>query len=823
MTPFSQFKLTNIAVGLPFASQLDSLADALCNGDVVVQAPPGTGKTTLVPPAVANAWHEQYGRVVVTAPRRVAVRSAARRLAQLSGTKLGEEVGFTVRGESRVSRRTRVEFVTPGVLLRRLLRDGDIEADAVIIDEVHERGLDTDLVLAMLRDLRDIREDLRIIAMSATVDAPKFAELLGAGTAGAAPIVAAEAEIFPLDIRYAPFPKRLDSRGVTDEFLRHVAEQAAGLITGSEPNAHGDVLVFLPGVREVDRCAGYVEGLLTATNIEVLTLHGRQSAEEQDRVFRRNAANTAPTSATATATQPRRVIVSTSIAESSVTVPGVRAVVDACLARGPRLDVVRGFSGLVTTSCAQSSANQRAGRAGREGPGIAIRCVSQSEFSSFPAWPAPEIAVADLTQAMLDAAAWGTPRMEGLKLLDAPPAHHTDAALEVLAGLGAIDDTGAITDLGRRLATLPVHPRMGRALLAATELMPEHADKVARAVEKLTDARGLTKITRDHAREHGGKASSINLLPSDIPALVTALAWPDFVGRRRGADTDEFLFTGGTAATGPRGHEWIAASEITRQSNGRALIRASEPIDLEIAMLAAGHLARTETTAFIEAGRVRARERELLGAIELSSRPAQPTPEQCVSANSAWLADGHLTAPADTEGLRRRMAFAHVHRGEPWPDVSSAGLAAAVDVLFAGELDQPRVPSLDSEKLRRLLPWPEATEFDSLVPERMQVPSGSRIRLEYPADPASEDTQIVLAVKLQECFGLAETPQVLGVPVTMHLLSPAGRPLAVTQDLSSFWNGAYSQVRAEMRGRYPKHPWPENPWEEQATARTKRR
>lgn len=808
-----QFNLPNISVGLPFASALPSLSDAVCNHDVVVQAPPGTGKTTLVPPAVANA---RPGKVVVTAPRRVAVRSAARRLAQLSGAQLGEEVGYTVRGDSKVSRATRVEFVTPGVLLRRLLRDGDVAADTVVLDEVHERGLDTDLVLAMLRDLRDIRDDLRLVAMSATVDAPRFAGLLGEKT----PIIAAEAEIFPLDIRYAPYPQRLDARGVTDGFLRHVAGQACDLLD----QADGDVLVFLPGVREVDRCAGYVSDLVAADGVaEVLSLHGRQSSEEQDRVFRREAG--------------RRVIVSTSIAESSVTVPGVRAVVDACLTRGPRLDVARGFSGLVTTSCAQSSANQRAGRAGRLGPGIVVRCVSQSEFAAFPAWPAPEIVVADLTQALLDAAAWGTPGMRGLKLLDDPPRHHVEAATRILSGLGAIDEVGGVTELGRTLARMPVHPRLGRALLAATELLPQHADKVARAVEDLTDARGLKRVAREYAGHPAGLAGAAglaggpaNLTATDIPALVTALAWPDFVGRRRHADSEEYLFTGGTAAVvgsaNLRGAEWIAASEITRQARGGALVRAGEPIDRDIALIAAGHLARTETTAQVDNGRVRARERELLGAIELSSRQVKPTPEQCEEANAAWLRErltGALALDPATEELRRRLSFAHAHRGAPWPDVSAAGLAGAIDVLFAGDLGKPTAPALDVDRLRRLLPWPEATDFDSLVPERLEVPSGSRIRLEYPVDPSEEAAQVVLAVKLQECFGLAETPQVLGVAVTMHLLSPAGRPLAVTQDLESFWNGAYSQVRAEMRGRYPKHPWPENPWEEQATARTKRR
>lgn len=801
MSTAFQFNLPNIGAGLPFASKLSSLHDAVCNSDVVVQAPPGTGKTTLVPPTVANALGS---KIVVTAPRRVAVRSAARRLAQLSGTKLGQEVGYTVRGDSKVSAATHVEFVTPGVLLRRLLRDGDVDASAVLLDEVHERGLDTDLVLAMVRDLRDIRDDLRIVAMSATVDAPKFAALLGGEEP--APIVAAEAQIHPLDIRYSPFPQRLDARGVTDDFLRHVAAQATSLLGESA----GDVLVFLPGVREVERCAGYIADQAEA---EVLTLHGQQSAEEQDRVFRRQA-------------RTRRVIVSTSIAESSVTVPGVRAVVDACLSRGPRLDVARGFSGLVTSSCAQSSANQRAGRAGREGPGIVVRCVSQSEFSSFPSWPAPEIEIADLTQAMLDAAAWGTPGMQGLKLLDAPPAHHAEAANRILAGLGAIDDGGDITKLGRTLATLPVHPRMGRALLTATVMLPEHAGAVAKAVEKLTDARGLARLVRKAYIETD--VERVDLVPSDIPALVTALAWPDFIGRRRNANSEEYLFTGGTAAElarglDLRGHEWIAASDISRLSHGRALVRAGETIDLEIAMLAAGHLARTETSAQVESGRVRARERDMLGAIELASRQVSPTPEQCIAANSAWLADADLNLDRDTENLRRRMAFLHTHRGDPWPDVSPAGLAAQADVLFAGELDSPTPPKLDAEHLRRLLPWPAAADFDSLVPERLEVPSGSKIRLEYPEDPTDPEAQIVLAVKLQECFGMAETPQVLEKPVTMHLLSPAQRPLAVTGDLESFWNGAYSQVRSEIRGRYPKHPWPENPWEEQATARTKRR
>lgn len=813
------FDIATIGAGLPFVSACARLAETILANDVVVQAPPGTGKTTLVPPTVANAFPGE--KIIVTAPRRVAVRAAARRLAQLTGTKLGEIIGFTIRGESRTSRNTVIEFVTPGVLLRRLLRDGDISARVVILDEVHERGLDTDMALAMLRDLRDIREDLRIIAMSATVDAQRFAELLDA------PIVAAEAPIYPIDMRYRPARgPRLDARGVTNEFLEHVADETMALVDDAQLDG-SSILVFLPGVREVERCAGMIEERVRTragseeAEINVLQLHGRQSSKEQDTVF-----NVAGPSAESSS---RRIIVSTAIAESSVTVPGVRAVVDACLSRGPRLDVVRGFSGLITTSCARSSADQRAGRAGREGPGVVVRCVSATDFQSFPEWPSPEMEVADLTQVMLDAAAWGTPGCEGLPLLTPPPAHHRDAAIELLENLGALDN-GSITDLGRTLSTMPVEPRLGRAALIAATIVPGH--KIAKAIEELSDAR-IERFIRNVELDSDTPINASS--PAEITALVAALAWPDFIGRKRsgtrsdnasnggGRRTTDFLFTGGTAATaldaGAYLHsEWIVATDLSRRQASRnsstgATIRTAYPISEDLALYAAAAMHHSERAISIVNSRVTVRERDLLGAIELSSQPDRPTDAECISAWQDWLAFkperlNELPWQDSAILLRQRLDLLHRELGAPWPDVSDKALIASpIFDEFSPTLATVNAPTVTAELLRQLLPWPEATRLDELVPERITMPSGRSFRVDYSVDPP------VLAVKLQETFGLGTTPSLLDgqLPVVLHLLSPAQRPLAVTQDLVSFFAGPYAQVRSEMRGRYPKHNWPEDP------------
>ena len=886
------FDVSAIGAGLPFTASAGELARALEGLVAVVQAPPGTGKTTVVPPVVANVVAERAraegtrpGRVIVTAPRRVAVRAAARRLAELAGVELGGTVGYTVRGDRRVSRETSVEFATPGVITRRLLRDGDLPGvSGVILDEVHERNLDSDILLGMLRDLRELRDDMTLVAMSATVDAPRFAGLL-ASPGAPAPIVAADSVLHPLEVRWAPSPvARLDHRGVTWPFLDYVARQAADALRNAPGD--GDVLVFVPGVREVEYVIGALERMDLAASagsgtrgVEILALHGQLRGDEQDRVIHGGSPE-----------GPRRIIVSTAIAESSLTVPGVRAVVDACLSRGPRLDLSRGMSGLVTTSCAKSSAEQRAGRSARLGPGLAVRCIGESEWGGLDAWPAPEIAVADLTRAMLDVAAWGTPGAVGLPLPDAPPPRHVAAAHSTLAALGAIelgheDEEDAegdarITDLGKVLAELPVDPRLGRALLAGTSVLG--AKRAADAVSLLdesprgdltrarnggrgdgggnrgggnrsgADASRLKRLAEEHSAAVTAIATTMPPLPDSVPtrsmadaiALVTALAWPDRIAKRRSPNSDEYLFTGGTAASAPpelRGHEWLAVADVGRAGGrlaGRAgaVIRAAAPASRELALwAAAGLLAEGVEVSVAKPNadakpKVTARRRESLGAIELGAHPLAPGPEQCrrawreLFAKDAGALRTHVGFGKEADALRRRLALLHREIGSPWPDVSDAGLAARAEELLGAAMAEVSPKPIGVDQLRGLLPWPEAARLDELVPERLEVPSGSRIRVDYPEVGAAEASP-VLAAKLQECFGLADTPALVDgrVPVQLHLLSPAGRPLAVTQDLRSFWDGPYAQVRAEMRGRYPKHPWPEDPWMAQATKRTNRR
>lgn len=839
-----------VARGLPIAAALGPLAEALGRSPgaaAVVQAPPGTGKTTAVPPAVAAAVaaHGAAGRVLVTAPRRVAVRAAARRLADLAGARLGGPVGYAVRGDVRVGPDTVVEFATPGVLLRRLLADPELPGvAAVVLDEVHERDLDTDLALAMLRDLRELREDLILVAMSATVDAERFAALLDVDGAPA-PVVSAAAAAHPLEIRYRPHTgPRLGPRGVERGFLDHAAAQAAALAA----EAAGDVLVFLPGVREIDHVRARLATL--APEAETLPLHGRLDAAEQDRVV------------AGRGRRGRRIIVATAVAESSLTVPGVRAVVDACLDRGPRLDLARGMSGLVTASCARSSAEQRAGRAARLGPGVAVRLIAEAEWPQLDAWPAPQIAVAELTRAMLDLAVWGTPGGAGLRLPDPPPPAHAAAANATLAALGAVDGAGHATGLGRLLARLPVDPAAGRALLiaagplgarraaAATALLAEApAGDLTRARPGETARREARRLERllgrgDVAAAAGDLARAAGEPPEAAPvALVTALARPERIARRRDAASAEYLTVGGTAATAPpelRGHEWLAIAEVTRApgaAGGRAgaLIRAAAPASRELADYAAaarrGSGRKVRLTGPLGAGRVSAREVDRLGAIELAARPVPPTAAEAAAAIAGALAadPSLLRCTPAAEALRARLALLHRELGDPWPAVDRGSLAARAGALLAGRGAETAPAAVSAEELRRLLPWPAATRLEELVPERIRVPSGSRVRLDYP-DPdqpadAGRGAPPVLAVKLQECFGLAETPRILDgrVPVLLHLLSPAGRPLAVTADLRSFWDGPYAGVRAEMRGRYPRHPWPEDPWTAPATRRTTRR
>ncbi|MEU8605488.1 ATP-dependent helicase HrpB [Streptomyces parvulus] len=826
---------------LPVRGALPALHDALeGHGTAVLVAPPGTGKTTLVPLALAGLLDEGPARrVVVAEPRRIAARAAARRMAWLLGERPGARVGYTVRGERVVGRHTRVEVVTTGVLLQRLQRDQELTGvDAVVLDECHERHLDADTTAAFLWDVRQaLRPDLRLVAASATTDAEGWARLLGG-----APVVQARGVSHPVEVVWSPPARPVrppHGMRVDLALLTHVAS----VVRRALAERDGDVLCFLPGVGEIARVAGQLGGL---GDVDVLQVHGRASAAVQDAVLMPGAR--------------RRVVLATSVAESSLTVPGVRVVVDAGLAREPRVDHARGLSALTTVRASRAAARQRAGRAGREAPGVVYRCWTEAEDVRLPRFPSPEIKVADLTAFALQAACWGDPDASSLALLDPPPAGAMAAARSVLTAVGAVDAAGRATPRGTRLSRLGVHPRLGRALLdtagragagGASEvaaevvgLLSEEAPReygdelvsVLRAARRGGDgyaARWRAEVRRLRGAveaEEGGRGAP--LAEDALAGLVAALAFPERVARKDGGS---YLMVSGTRAELPegsalRGAPWIAVAVADRPvGRGHARVQLGAAVDEGTARLAAGALLTERDEVRWSGGDVVARRVEALGAVELAVRPLTGADPGLV--REALLEGlrqeglGLLRRTADAEALRARLAFLRRHLGEPWPDVSDDALHARVDEWLEPELgraarraDLARIDA--AEALARLLPWAsgEAARLDELAPERIAVPSGSRIRIDY-ADPE----QPVLAVKLQEMFGLQRSPRIAGVPLLVHLLSPAGRPAAVTADLASFWRDGYKGVRAELRGRYPKHPWPEDPATAEPTRYTKAR
>lgn len=833
---------------------------------LVLTAPPGTGKSTLVPPALAVALarvHTPAGattpraRVLVTQPRRLAVRAAARHIASLLGEQVGATIGYSVRGDSRTSDATRIEMVTPGVLLRRLQRDPELSGvGAVILDEFHERQLDTDLALALLLDVRaGLREDLVLALTSATLEARRTTDLLTGATGRPAVLVDVPAHLHPLDIRWAPPPRGAEPLGVSPasgavvvrrEFLGHVART----ITHTLASTTGDVLVFLPGVAEIER----VRAQLSAPDAEVLTLHGSLPPTAQDHVL--------------TGPGPRRrIVLATSLAESSLTVPGVRVVIDACLSREPRTDVARGVPMLVTVPAARAHCEQRSGRAARLGPGVAVRCMSASDWARRASQSLPEIATADLTDALLQCAVWGNPSMAGLTFLDDPPAGALAAAGERLRELGALDEDGRATPVGRRIAVFPLDPPLARALVdAAPRVGVARASRFVALLGEDTRAPGadLAALARTLARGGGdpalrgrvgaqarrlshllsrggdeggvgtpGRAGHHGLADEDALALVVALAHPGWIARRR-QGTEHYLLADGLGARLPPGsplvgQEWLAVAEVQRGA-GRAegTIRAAVPFDEVSAREAGAALVNDQVRAELRGGRVRAWTTTCLGAVELSSRPLAHVPEDI---GTRVLADAlrregldALPWPEAARSLRERLAVLHEVLGAPWPDVSDEALAADPGTWLGGELVRvARGGSLRHVDtlagLRSLLPWPEAARLDELAPQRLPIPTGATRALDWSGSAP------VLALRVQEAFGWVDTPRVAGgrLPVVLHLLDPAGRPVAVTSDLASFWAGPYREVRAQLRGRYPRHPWPEDPLHAEPTSRAKPR
>ncbi|MFJ4779540.1 ATP-dependent RNA helicase [Streptomyces sp. NPDC088762] len=921
---------------LPVREAVPALVSALdSHGTAVLCAPPGTGKTTLVPLVLAGlVGGGPRRRVVVAEPRRIAARAAARRMAWLLGEEVGGSVGFTVRGERVAGAGTVVEVVTTGVLLQRLQRDQELAGvDVVILDECHERHLDADTVAAFLLDVREtLRPELRLVAASATTDAAGWSRVLGG-----APVVEAAGVSYPVETVWAPPARPVrppHGMRVDPAQLAHVAS----VVRRALAERSGDVLCFLPGVGEIARVAGQLGGV----DAEVLQVHGRAPAAVQD--------------AALTPAAHRRVILATAVAESSLTVPGVRVVVDSGLAREPRVDHARGLGALATVRASRAAGRQRAGRAGREAPGTVYRCWPEAEDGRLPAFPSPEIRIADLAQFALQAACWGDPDASGLALLDPPPAGAMAAARDVLLAVGAVDGAGRPTPRGLRMARLGLHPRLARALLdgsaalgsrRAAEVVAllseepprEYGDDLAGAWRQArrggdayasrwrAESRRLERAAAAPAQPSapGGPASDLTsapgasaLCPAQDPAglsptpplpetgacdpgrrprgsapeptgapppnprasnageagialraiqpqphpappafearvraepgggtgaestasgrggvgelsddaaagLVAALAFPERVARAKGEGA--FLMASGTGAelgdgSALRRAPWLAVAVADRAPHSAsARVRLAAVIDEDTALAAAGHLRTAAEEVRWEDGDLVARAADRLGAIELAVRPLRdPDPALVRAALLQGLRAeglGLLRWSPDAQALRARLGFLHRTLGGAWPDVADDGaLLDRADDWLEPELSRARrradLARIDAgQALNRLLPWAtgEASRLDELAPERLEVPSGSRIRVDYSA----EHGQPVLAVKLQELFGLAETPKVAGVPVLVHLLSPAGRPAAVTADLASFWQDGYRAVRAELRGRYPKHPWPEDP------------
>ena len=866
---------TNLTPNLPFSAGRTALLSALAEfGAAVVHAPPGTGKTTLAPQFLADAeLIAPDQRVIVTQPRRVAARSAAARLAELRGTELGDEVGYTVRGDSRVSRQTRIEMVTPGVLLRRMLRDPDLPGvGAIVVDEVHERHIESDLVFAIAAQLRELRDDLLVVAMSATVDAQRFANLLGVPEA----VVHVPAPIYPLDIHYAAAAdsithRRSDSRpgqpGSIEAFI------AAGVRRALAETTEGDILAFVPTIRGTELLAQQFD----SPELAAFALHGQLSPKQQSAIV--NPRGTAHSSAI------RRVIFATDVAESSITVPGVRVVVDTCLSRVSRRDSSRGMSVLVTESAAQASCVQRAGRAGREGPGTVFRLISAHEWARLPEFAAPAIQTNDLTGALLDVSAWGAPMGEGLALPDPFPQNNAAAAFATLRQLGALDADGNITELGELLVTLPLDPRHARGGLLASRRVPvELVARVLQFLDVASSQRAPAGAIRDISpkdpevrrlvrllQPHAPRGLNNPLTGEDAIAYTIACARPNLLARRVEPGSERVLTVGGTGAVIPKGmpgvdaphnEQWFAVADIGRSESASArksgtgsILRSAMPISEELALAAAGGVQKERISSYsLEKKRVQARERTIVGAVELSSAPAKPSATEAEEAVSTAIAQASpeqleemLQLSGNARELVKRMQYLHDAAAAGFEDASGypdlrEGLPPELLSFVAADIAAGRRPDVAS-LLRGLIPWDQP--IDELAPESLELPSGRTRRLTYPevligsssdgavsrparaaagggtsrevsagqAKPASEPLvePVVLATKLQDIFGLTESPSIAGRRVQFHLLSPAQRPVAVTDDLASFWAGPYQGVRKDMRGRYPKHAWPEDP------------
>ena len=832
--------------GLPVDAALAGLSEALgARGAAVLQAPPGAGKSTVVPLALLEDEWARGKRLIILEPRRLAARAIAQRMAQTLGESVGRTVGYRMRFDTRVSADTRIEVVTEGVLTRMLQSDPALEGVAALIfDEFHERSLQADLGMALALDARaNLVPSLRLLVMSATLDGAAVARLMDD-----APLISAPGRMYQVETRWAgkglPLLPRTSARPA-DSPEKLIAQ----LVMRALREEPGDVLVFLPGAREIRRVETLLRAADPGSHTEVLPLFGELASEQQD-------------AALAPAPHGRRkVVLATNIAETSLTIPGVRVVIDSGLVRRARFDPATGMGRLETERVSRASADQRRGRAGRVADGVCYRAWSEGAHDTLAAFTPPEIAAADLAPLALELASWGVQDAAALRWLDAPPAALLGSARDLLTRLGALDGAGRISGAGRAMAQLAVHPRLAHMLLRARELkqVPLAAQLAALLSERdllrggeSRDAdirtrlevlqgaatggadRGTLERARRTAREldrqlRGGIDTPYPHRAAGDPGLLLAFAYPDRIGRRRAGGEGRFTLANGRGASFPAPdslarRELIVAVELDdRERDARILLAAPLARDALLEHFAA-RLQRHESVEWSSREQAVIARRTLeLDALVLEEKPLAEIPadaaQRAMLAGVRELGIAALPWERAARDLQARIEFARTTSGADWPAVSDEALGAHLETWLAPWLTGitrrehlAKLPLLDA--LRAQLSYEQQRQLEEWAPAELTVPSGSRIRVDY-----LDDSAPAVSVRLQEVFGLADTPR-LGrgrVPVTFRLLSPARRPVQVTRDLASFWRGAYSEVRKDLRGRYPKHYWPENPLEAQPT------
>ena len=816
---------------LPIDAVLDELARTLDGHNAaVLVAPPGAGKTTRVPLALLDEPWLKNRKIIVLEPRRIAARASAERMAKTLGERAGETVGYRVRFGSKVSRATRIEVVTEGIFTRQILDDPELNGvAAVLFDEFHERSLDADLGLALARDAQTgLREDLRILVMSATLDGARVARLFGE-----APVISSEGRAFPVETRYL-------GRKADAPLERQMAD-AIALALRADP---GSVLAFLPGAAEIRRTQNYLAERIHDASVEIVPLFGALDASVQDRAI---------------APAPkghRKVVLATSIAETSLTIEGVRIVVDSGVARVPRYEPDIGLTRLETVRASRAAVDQRRGRAGRTEPGVCYRLWDEPQTASLAAYTQPEVLSADLSSLVLDLAQWGVSDPATLSFLDPPPAPALKEAKNLLRELGALDGDGRITAEGKSLRALALPPRLARMIVDSQRLSAgEEAAEIAAVLTerglggdsvdldarldsfrrdrspRAASARSLAQRWASQVAVTGGPASEDT---SPSTGIMLAFAFPDRVARNRG--NGGFVLANGRGAAVDQASAlarapYIAVAELTgTAANGRILLAA--PIaQAEIEQHFADQIETTDEISFDRGAlAVRARRKKTLHAITLSEAPMALRP----SAETARvLADGLISAGLDKlpwskplKQWRDRVMFLRKAEGEAsWPDLSDDALAAQREAWLVPALyDKTSLKEFSagelSDALMTLLPWESRARLEREAPTHFEAPTGTQIAIDYEAEQGP-----TIAVRLQELFGLNTHPSIAkgAVPLVLELLSPAHRPVQVTRDLPGFWRGSYAAVRSDLRGRYPRHPWPEDPANAMPTRRVKPR